>query len=127
MRFTEDKVVHHHDVVFLGISRSRRDVTARDSYSRDACVRKHNPEERKSTIARRRWYEAAVQQLAVDAVVLDQRACVSIAALGGWTTAIRLVHVRKNRSKTVDCGWTAAAGNEKGHVGNPAADDAEQT
>src|SRR5215204_1129399 len=73
MRFTVNKIVHHHDVVFVRVVRARRDITARDPHSRDACVRKNNSEERQPTTTRRRRDKTAEQQLARSAVVLDQR------------------------------------------------------
>src|SRR6185369_7346988 len=102
MRFTKNKIVHHHHVIFLGIIRTRRDVAARDSYSRDTGVRKHHAEERKSAIARRRRYVTAEQQLSISAVVLDQRAGVSITAFLRRTASVRLIHIAENRGETVD-------------------------
>jgi hypothetical protein len=59
-----DKVIHHDDVS-LFIIIGPRNITCSDTHTSDPCVTVGDTEERKSRIARRRWYETAVQQLTV--------------------------------------------------------------
>jgi hypothetical protein len=52
LRLAEDEVVHHHDILFANIIRSRHGVTADDSYARDPLIGKNDSEERKTVVTR---------------------------------------------------------------------------
>src|SRR5215467_11622741 len=99
---TVDKVIHYDDVVFPAIIRPRGDVAARDPHPGDARVMKHNPEERKAPVARRRRDEATEQQLAVGAKVLDQSVVLTVPVLSARAASIRLVNICEDRAKTSD-------------------------
>src|SRR5215208_6867082 len=126
--FTVDKVVHHDDVLFLRIIRSRRNVAACNSHVSDTRVGQHDAEERKTCIAGGCWYVAAEQQLTAGAVVLDQCARVSVSSFSCRTAAVGLVHIREDRAETSDRSrYVAAAGHEKVDFRNLASDCAEQS
>jgi hypothetical protein len=100
--FTVDEVIHHDDVMFPIIIRTRGSVAASDAHPRNARVARHNAEEGKAPVARRGGDEAAEQQLAIDAEVLNQRAGLAVAALAARPAPIRQVNIREDRAKTID-------------------------
>ena len=99
LRLPIEKVVHHDDISLFIIIGPRGDVATRDPHPGDAWVAKDDAKEGKAGIARRGWDEAAKEQLAVSAKVLDQRAGLPVSVLLVGPVPIRMVHVCEDRAE----------------------------
>src|SRR6185369_881108 len=91
-----DKVVHHDDVGLPVIVRTGSDIACDNPHTRDTRIVEFDPEERKTSIARRGWDKTAEQQTTISTEKLQQGTGATITVFGAWTTAVRLVHVSKN-------------------------------
>lgn len=100
MGLTVDKVVHHDDVICLVIVRTWSNIAGRNPHAGDPRVVEFDPEERKTSITRRGWHKATEQQPAVSTEKLHQRARFAVALFCAWTTAIGLIDVGEDRTKT---------------------------
>src|SRR5262245_55559004 len=121
LRLPIEKVIHHDDISLLIVIRPRGDVATRDPHPGDARVAKDDAKEGKAGIARRGRDEAAKEQVAVSAKVLDQRAGLPVSVLLGWPVSIRMVHVCEDCTEPGGRRMCAAgAGHEEVHLSDMA-------
>ena len=110
------------------VIRSRGDIASFDPDPRDASVIKHDAEEGQVSVARRSRDEAAEEQVAVGAEVLDQRAGFAISALYAGSAPIWLVNICEDRAEAPDRCWLKTIGTryKEDSFGDIAADRREQ-
>src|SRR5215213_5598908 len=97
-----DEIVHHDDVAPPVIVRTGSDIAGNNPHTGDPRVVELDPEERKTCIPRRGRDKTAEQQTAISTEKLHQRTGATITAFVTWTTAVRFVHVSKNRAEAGD-------------------------
>src|SRR5262245_6076571 len=81
------------------IIRPRRNIPARDPDSGNARVDQDGSEERKTSISRRGWGNAAEEQPPVRAEALDPRAGFAVSVLIAGPAPIREINVREDRTE----------------------------
>src|SRR5439155_419510 len=128
LRLAIEEVIHHDDVMLPLIVWPRGHIAARDPHAGDARVVEDDAKEGQACIARRGRDEAAEEQIAVDAEVLDQRARLAISALLAGSAPVGLVNVGEDRAEATDhCRHSSVgAGYEEQSVGDVAAHRGEQ-
>ena len=123
------KIIHHDDIAFVIVVRTRGFVTGRDPNPRDERLIKHDAKKGEARVARRCRHETAEDPFPIDAEIFDpSAAAVMISTFLASPAAVLLVDVCEDRAETADARWAAPVGSryEEPGLGDIAADRREQ-
>ena len=102
------KIIHHDDIAFVIVVRTRGFVTGRDPNPRDERLIKHDAKKGEARVARRCRHETAEDPFPIDAEIFDpSAAAVMISTFLASPAAVLLVNVCEDRAETADARWAA--------------------